>query len=430
MKPNSVRVYLCLLSLVLNFSSRAQETDYYSDHYRRFEDFVYKENIKSVVLEQSGLKLSEPILKLGTDESLALSFDDLDADNKYYAYTLIHCNADWTPSNLLQSDYLQGFSEDRITDYKASFNTIQPYTNYRLVIPGREVRPILSGNYLLMVYPEGEPEKPVITRRMMVVEPRTVIDGVVHRATTVQDRDSKQEVDFSVAYQGLQVANPFDEIKVVIKQNGRWDNAITGLKPLFLKDNLLEYSYDDENTFSAGNEFRNFDTRTLRILTQNVKEILKGNDGYTVLLFPSESRSFKRYAVESDINGRFLIRNQDGRDDDLEGEYVRVKVVLKHDLITDGNFYVFGSLSDWRCGPSNKMAYNYDEGTYEALLYLKQGYYDYVFAFLKDGSSGYDETLVEGSHYETVNEYTILVYHRQTGSRADKLVGVRKLVSR
>jgi hypothetical protein len=424
------KCFFTALIVFANLSASAQDADYYSDNYRRYEDFVYEDHIKSVVLEQSGLKLSEPILQLGTDEQLILSFDDLQADNKYYAYTLIHCNADWSPSNLLQSDYLQGFTEDRITDYKSSFNTIQSFTNYRLTLPGREVRPIISGNYLLKIYPEGEPEKPIITRRMMVVEPRCVIDAVVHRATTVQDRDTKQEIDFSISHQGLQVANPFDDIKVTLKQNGRWDNAITGLKPLFLKDQLLEYNYDDENTFNGGNEFRNFDTRTLRILTQNVKEILKGKDGHTVVLMPAESRSFKRYTVESDINGRFLIRNQDGRDDELEGEYVRVKIVLKHDIITDGNFYVFGSLSDWRCGPSNKMTYNYDEGTYEALLYLKQGYYDYVFAFLKDGASACDETLVEGSHFETVNEYTILVYYRQTGSRADKLVGVRKVVSR
>ncbi|MFM7054447.1 MAG: DUF5103 domain-containing protein [Bacteroidota bacterium] len=426
------RIGYCLIFLLLAkcLPAVAQESDYYTENYRRYEDFVYVENIKSVVFEQAGLRLSEPILQIGSDEMLLLKFDDLYADNKYYSYTLIHCNADWTPSNLLQSDYLQGFTEDRITDYKSSFNTIQSFTHYQLLIPGREVRPILSGNYLVKVYPEGEPDKPVITRRMMVVEPRTVIDAHVHQATTVQDRDSKQEVDFTISYQGLQVSNPFDDIKVVVKQNGRWDNAVTDLKPLFLKDNLLDYSYDGENSFNGGNEFRTFDTRTLRILTQNVKEILKGNDGFTIVLMPAESRSFKRYSVENDINGRFLIRNQDGRDDDLEGEYLRVKFTLKHDILTDGNYYVFGSLSDWRCGPANKMNYNYDEGSYEALLYLKQGYYDYVFGFLKDGAQFCDETIAEGSHYETVNEYTILVYHRATGTRADKLVGVKKVISR
>ncbi|MEY3342434.1 MAG: hypothetical protein RL090_118, partial [Bacteroidota bacterium] len=204
------RSVLVFLFCLMTGYAIGQDQDYYTDSYRRFEDYVYSPNIKSVSLEQEGLRLSEPILQLGTDEKLVLRFDDLEADNKYYSYTIIHCNADWTPSNILQSDYIGGFPEDRIADYKASFNTIQTYTNYRLVIPGREVRPIISGNYLLVVYPEGEPEKPTITRRFMVVEPRTIIDAQVHRATTVEFRDSRQEIDFSVTYQGIQVTNPFE----------------------------------------------------------------------------------------------------------------------------------------------------------------------------------------------------------------------------
>lgn len=415
------------LLFLTSFASNAQDgDDYFREGYLRYENYIYKENIHTVILEQENIRLSDPVIDLGKDERLLFSFDDLDGDYKNYSYTLIHCNHDWTPSNIFPNEYLQGFEEDRITDYRTSFNTIQPYTHYRLIIPGREVRPVLAGNYLLKVFIEGERETPVITRRLLVVNNRTVVEGNVHRATIVQDRESRQEVDFSVAYRGVQVSNPFDEIKVVIQQNGRWDNAIYGLKPLFLKDNLLEYEYDEENTFNGGNEYRTFDIRTLRIYTQYVQQILKGNDGFTVLLLPEISRSFSRYSVENDINGKFLIRNQDGRDDHLEGEYVKVKFRLKHDILANGNFYVFGGLSDWRLSNSNKMEYNYDEGQYEALLFLKQGYYDYHYVFLADGKTIADETVAEGNHFETRNEYTVLVYHRPTGSRVDHLIGYQK----
>ncbi len=405
-------------------------TDYYTSGYLKYENCIYKSNIKSVVLEQVNLRLSEPIIELGMNDRLILSFDDLDGDFKNYSYTLIHCDANWAPSNLLQNEYLSGFTEDRILDYRTSFNTIQNYTHYIQEIPGREAKPIVSGNYLVKVYIEGEPDFPVLTRRMMVIQSKTSIEATVQRATIVSNRDSRQEIDFSIFYKGIQISNPFEDVKVVLMQNGRWDNAITGLKPLFLRDNQLEYNYDEENTFDAGNEYRTFDLRTLRVQTQYVKDIVHGPDGYTVVLTPSISRSFDRYVFENDINGKFLIKNQDGRDNDLESEYVKVKFNLKHDILANGNFYVFGALSDWKTSPDNKMTYNYDEGAYEALLFLKQGYYDYQYVFLEDGSKVPDATVVEGNHYETGNEYTILVYYRQLGGRYDQLVGIKRIDTR
>jgi hypothetical protein len=410
--------------------SAQDSTDFFTSDFLRYEDHIYADNIKTVTLEQEGIRLSEPIIELGGSDRLLLSFDDLDGDFKNYNYTLIHCDYNWQPSNLNDNEYLAGFAQDRIENYRSSFNTLQPYTHYELLIPGRDVRPMLSGNYLLKVYTEDAPDKPVITRRLMIVQNRATIEATVQRATIVNDMNSRQEIDFSVFHKGLSLANPFEDIKVVLMQNGRWDNAITGLKPLFLKEEELDYSYDEENTFSAGNEYRTFDLRTLRIYTQFVKDIIKAESGYTVVVAPGISRSFDRYVTENDINGKFLIRNQDGRDDKLESEYVSVKFALKHEILTNGNFYVFGALSDWKLNASNKMVYNEDEGTYEALLYLKQGYYDYQYVFLQDGKRIADESIVEGSHFETENKYTILVYYRPVGGRYDQLVGFKKLTTR
>ncbi len=429
---NKILIWLLVISVIVMVRplSAQDTTDYYASGYLRYENFVYNKNIRTVVFEQANLRLSDPVIELNRPEKLILSFDDLEGDYKNYMYTLIHCDAAWNPSSLLQNEYLSGFTEDRIINYRTSFNTLQPYTHYEQEIPGREVLPILSGNYLVKVYIEGAPETPVLTRRMMVLHARATIEANVHRATIVNDMDRKQEVDFSIFHQGLQVVNPFEDIKVVIQQNSRWDNSIKGLRPLFLKDNELDYNYEEENTFNAGNEFRTFDTRTLRMQTQFVENILRTETGYTVVLTTDLSRSFGRYVTENDINGKFLVKTQDGRDNDLEGEYASVKFTLKHEILTNGNFYVFGALSDWKTTPENKMVYNDDEARYEALLFLKQGYYDYQYVFVPDGALIADETVVEGSHYETENEYNIFVYYRGTGTRYDALVAFKKLKSR
>jgi len=424
-------VFFCGITLINSMFAVAQDTlDYYAEGFLRYENFIYKSNIKTVVFEQENLKLSEPVIDLGRGERLLLSFDDLEGDFKNYSYTLIHCNANWVPSNLLENEYLNGFAEDRIVNYRSSFNTTQPYTRYWQEIPGREVQPIVSGNYLVKVFIEGEPNFPILTRRMLILQPKANIEADVHQATIVQDRYSKQEIDFSIFYQGIQVSNPFEDIKVVVMQNGRWDNAITGLKPLFLRDNELEYSYDEENTFNGGNEYRTFDLRTLRVQTQFVRDIVQGPDGYTIVLTTGRSRSFDRYSIENDINGKYLIKNQDGFDNELGSEYVKVKFSLKHDILANGNFYVFGALTDWRLTTESKMVYNYDEEVYETLLYLKQGYYDYQYVFLEDGAKLPDETIIEGNHYETTNEYTVLVYFRPLGGRYDQLIGLRRFESR
>ncbi|MBL0341909.1 MAG: DUF5103 domain-containing protein [Bacteroidetes bacterium] len=276
-KLNSIYSLFLFSGIIFSFSSFAQDTtDYYSSGYLRFENYIYKNTIKSVVLEQEFLRLSQPIIELGKGERLILSFDDLDGDFKNYSYTLIHCDANWVPSNLLQNEYLSGFTEDRILNYRTSFNTLQNYTHYIQEIPGREAKPFISGNYIVKVYVEGAPDFPVLTRRMMVIQPKAAIEGTVQQATIVNDRYSKQEIDFSVFYKGIQVTNPFEDIKVVLMQNGRWDNAVSGMKPLFLRDNELEYNYDEENTFNGGNEFRTFDLRTLRVQTQFVKTLFRG----------------------------------------------------------------------------------------------------------------------------------------------------------
>lgn len=425
---NTILIFLLGGLLFLNYTANAQDTtDYYASGYLRYEDYIYNKNIKTVVFEQRQVRLSDPVIEIGQQTSLVLSFDDLEGDYKNYMYTLIHCDVSWNPSSLLQNEYLSGFTEDRIINYHTSFNTLQAYTHYEQEIPGREVKPLLSGNYIVKVYIEGFPDVPVLTRRMMVLQSRVLIEALVHRATIVEDMNSKQEVDFSVIYRGIQVVNPFEDIKVVIQQNGRWDNAVTGLKPLFLKDNELEYNYEEENTFNGGNEYRTFDLRTLRMQTQYVEKIFQDTGGFNAVLATDLSRSFGRYSIQNDINGKYLVRTQDNRDNNLEGEYTYVKFTLKHDILANGNFYVFGALTGWRTAQENKMIYNYDEEIYVATLYLKQGYYDYQYVFLQDGNTVPDETVVEGNHFETANEYNIFVYYKSLGSRYDQLVGFKKL---
>ena len=409
----------------------AQDTaDYYGKNFLRYADFVYQKNIKTVQLVPSGFDFSSPIIRLNTDDKLRLSFDDLDGDVKDYSYTLVHCNADWTPSNLLYSQFVNGLPDDRITDYTFSFNTLQRFTHFRLQFPQNSLLPFISGNYLLKIFQDGDPNNLVLTKRFMIVDSKVVIDAAVHRATVIEDRNAKQKIDFSVFYENYKIDNPFGDAHVVLLQNDRWDNAISTLQPLFLRNNQLDYTYETGNDFNGGNEYRTFDTRSLRFLSERVAKIISDSARNDIFLHADESRSYAKYVTEYDLNGYFAVKTYDGKNDDTESDYAYVHFSFPYEFQrTDGNFYVFGMMTANQCLPESKMKYNSEKKSYEATLYLKQGYYNYIYVFLPDDTNVPDETVVEGNHYETENDYTILFYHRPTASRYDQLVGIKKINS-
>lgn len=246
------RILTIVVFALISFSATSQEDNFY------YENAVYNENIKTVLMYREGFNLSNPVIGLNEEVSLVFKFDDFSKETKDYYYTIIHCDANWNESFLIQEDYLNGFIENRMNDYENSFNTIFEYVNYRLFLPNEDVQLKLSGNYALVVYEDNDKEKIVISQRFYVVEALVELKGTVRRATLDAFKGENQEIDFTIYHDKLQIDNPREEVKVVIMQNNRWDNAIRDLKPLFIKDKALEYDYNRENVFKAGNEFRCF----------------------------------------------------------------------------------------------------------------------------------------------------------------------------
>ena len=413
-------------------SSAAKDSsanDYYGDNHIRYEDYVYKKSIRSVELRDPSFMLSQPILNLDSDEGLKLSFDDLSENLRTYAYTIIQCNADWQPSDLSTAEYIDGFQDNTISDYHYSFNSLQKYVHYNATFPNSSSRITKSGNYILKVYADGDPETIVITRRFVVYQSKIAIECRVLPASIIEDRNYKQELDFTIKKNGYAITNPYADLKIVITQNNRWDNAKTDLNPVYVKDDELIYDYDKENVFDGDNEFRNFDMKSIRYHSPRIYKIATDSMGIQVTLTADEKRTFKRYTSQSDMNGNYLIKMDEANNSEVEGDYCYVHFFLPCDAFSDGNLYVFGAYNSWKCNPENLMHYNPLRMGYECSLYLKQGYYNYEYAFLKDGMTIVDNTLIEGAHSETENDYTIYVYHRPQGTFYDQLIGVKRINS-
>ena len=418
--------YIFLLFFTLNTSFTqlfSQQTD------SILKNNIYNSNIHTVLLHPVNNPLSYPIIHLGTEEKLQISFDDFNEELKDYYYTIIHCNSDWTPSDLMQQEYINGFFENRIEDYEFSFNTQQQYTHYNLLFPEEYLKVSLSGNYIIKVY-NYQNNKVVLSKRFMVLEEKINISTHVKRATLIDEREYKQEIDFTINHSNIYFSNPYTDLKVIIKQNNREDNYIDDLKPLFIKKDQLIYNYESENTFEAGNEYRHFDIKSIRYQSERIKEITEDSNSINVSLFTDISRSFEGFISIPDINGNFIIEQQEAWNSEIEAEYVNVTFsLLENRKITYGDLYLLGRFTDWNIKEEYKLTFNKNSRKYECSSLLKQGYYNYIYALKDNFSNKTNLTFVEGSHYQTKNEYYIYVYYREIGKNYDQLIGYIKTSS-
>ncbi|HYV90794.1 MAG TPA: DUF5103 domain-containing protein [Chitinophagales bacterium] len=418
-----VEAFLILITEIL-FS----KFSFAQDQAETFTDKIFKPNIHTVQLYVEPLVLTDPVISLNGTAQLHLGFDDLEGQKKEYYFTVIQCNYDWSPSELSHFDYISGFNEQEIRDYQFSYNTNQTFTHYAALFPNADFRITKSGNYILKVYEDDNPDDVVLTRRFMVVNNLVEITSDIKQADDVRYDRTYQQVHFNILHHGMDISNSFSEINVLLMQNFRWDNAITNLQPQFVRPDQLDYTHTMKTSFPAGKEFRYFDTRTIRYNTDRVKEISEDKNTAVVTLFPDQSRGTAQSFSRKDINGKFIPGTQDYADEDVRADYVWVKFSLPVDYpFKNGKIFLLGKLTDWQLQDAYRLQYNAATKAYEATLYLKQGYYEYEYYFDSEEKDTDDDpsSLLEGNSYETENAYQILVYYRPFGSRYDQVIGYK-----
>ena len=383
-------------------------------------NFTEADFIKTIIFKPAASNTYAPIIKLG--ERINLSFDDLNANEEDYTYKIEHCNINWKPSNLSESEFIDGYAEDRIRNYENSFNTLQPYTNYTLTIPNENTKIKISGNYQISVL--NEDDEVVFKRHFVVYEPKVTVGVTVYKSRDISTINTKQSVEFNINNPNFRINNPDEEIIPVILQNNNWQTAISGLKPQFYRGTQLLYKYNKETSFWGGNEFLYFDSKDIRSSTLNIANVELGNELYNTYLYTNEERINMPYTLFPDVNGNFIVRSILGQNSNTDADYSWIYFSLKTTKKLEGKeIYISGDFNNWHLNETNKLNYNIETGLYEATLLLKQGFYNYQYLTkTKNGTlSNYD---IDGSHYQTENEYTVLVYYAKFGSRYTQVIGV------
>ncbi|HNK86011.1 MAG TPA: DUF5103 domain-containing protein [Flavobacteriales bacterium] len=406
--------------------------DYWSPQELVCEDRVYSPTIHTVQFFKKGFELAPPVIELGAQDPLVLRFDDLQPNPEQLTYSIVHCDAQWRPSDLMTNQYITGSPTDYVDPAEQSRMTLQPFIEYTLELPNEFMRPAVAGNYLLKVYRNNDPDDLVLTRRFLVFEQRLDVQASIQASRDVERRDIAQQLDLTIRHPGITIRDPFSDISVTVLQNMRWDDARTGFKPKFLRDNELVYDHPKEGLFLGGSEWRTYDLKNTRYVTNEIKVIAHSPDGLLeVFLLPDVKRNIRVYVQEPDLNGKLFVRNDQMDGDPLGADYTWVNFTLPLDApVASGGIYVYGGLTDFQCQKDFRMTWTPEEKAYTLRAKVKQGFVNYCYAYLPPDSDVPDLTTIEGSHFQTENDYLVLVYVKDYALHCDRLVGVRFVNSR
>jgi hypothetical protein len=390
-----------------------------------FRTQVFSPSIKTLQIGLSGEKMSMPVITFNGTETLTISFDEMSHESHAYSYRVLHCNADWSLSSINTNEYLSGFTTGNITDFSLSVNTTFLYTHYRFNLPNDDMSFKISGNYVVQIYEDNLVDKPIAQACFSVVEPRVGVSGKIRGNTDTELNSRLQQLDFDVALNGYTVRDPSAELKVVVRQNNRTDNQVSGLKPTYLSSSKLSYINNKDLIFEGGNEYHRFDISSIYAAGEGVSEIRYKQPYYNAFLYEDKVQTSRTYMQNPDVNGKYVVNIQNSEYDEVDADYMYVhfSLPLKQPFF-DGQIYIGGEFNHNLMNDVSRMKYDASAGMYHHSVLLKQGGYNYQYWFASKGDPKAKVEKIDGSYWQTRNEYTVYVYHRPWGDRYDKLVGV------
>ena len=410
---------ILLSFLVFSFFAVHAQTSYRTQ--------IFNPAIKTLQIGLVGQKFSLPVIELNGQDALQVSFDEMSHGAHAYSYKVIHCNADWTVSDLSTNQYLTGYSTVNITDVTKSLNTTFLYTHYAFQLPNSDMSFKLSGNYVVLVYEDTNVENPITQACFSIVESHVAITGNVRGNTDTELNGRFQQLDFEVGLNGYTVRDANQEIKVVVRQNNRVDNQVTDLQPTYLAGSKLSYINNKALIFEGGYEYHRFDISSVYAAGEGVAGIKFTKPYYDAFLYDNKIQTSHIFSSEMDVNGKFIVNLQNATiDDNIGADYMWVHFNLPtKQPFFDGQLFLGGEFNYNLLNNAVRMKYDGKTESYVQTVLLKQGGYNYQYWFLPKGEHKASAERVDGSFWQTCNEYTVYVYHRPWGERYDKLVGVK-----
>lgn len=381
-----------------------------------FEDYNYESNVGIITLNGG----PDYIFDLDDNLQISLEFDLLSSQFENLQAKWIRCNYEWEPSVLPEIQYFNGFNQFDSKSVDYSVNTRIPYSRYVFNVS----KPAISGNYILVVFRRNNPKDLIFGRRVLFYSHQVKPSIKIRQSQKVSDRRTHQQLDIELDYSGMDAPRPDLNFKVLVLQNKDLNRALTLPQPTSIKAGSSKLGWDyfqGEISFPGWNQFRWLDLRTVNFKGVGIASIKAEKNSIEVRQQTESDHGKESYkqAID-DNNGRFTQENLDPGEVFLGSDYVNVLFTLESD-VNLGDVYVMGRFNNWNKSNENRMRYNPEKGIYETKIQLKQGYFDYRYEVV---SSRFAPHYFEGTHFQTENEFDVLVYYRAPGQLVDQLVGL------
>lgn len=403
---------------------------------------IFNADFRTLTVGVEGEPLAPPVLTLGSSDRLVIGFDALREERDYLRYSILHCDADWHVSDVVDAEVFDGFNYADVEQYQFSRGTAVHYVHYTITLPNEAFEFRLSGNYLVQVYPEENPDDILLQARFMVSEGVAAVGGEVTSRTDREFNGALQQLSLSVDLNRYPVRDIYNDLKVIVSQNGRVDNVAQVEHPSRVAGSRAIYEHQPQLIFTGGNEYRRMETVQMTYPGMGVETVDYHNPYYHHILTPAEPRHSRNYLYDSTQHGRFFVREYNSSESDTEADYSVVHFTLRMLPVPDMDIYVDGDLTYRHFDDSSRMRYDTEAGAYHKAMLLKQGAYNYQFLAMPRRpdprnrpalNNGVDAQAltseVEGDFYQTVNEYFVAVYYRAPGERYDRLLGYTLLFS-
>ena len=410
---------------------KQNNNDYYviptqkEEKVEEIEDLFYKqeilsEDLKSLTFSTRSLILAEPCYNLGSGNPIDIKFDLLRNNPETIQYELIHCDRNWNKSYISSMDAIDGFDVNYIENQNISYGSVEQYINYGFQLPNENTNFLISGNFIIKIYVEGEKEYPLAIIKFFVSEQISNLKFKIDESSNVEESKYLQSYELECSYNPKNILDPFSNIYINIQQNHQIFDQQWVSGPSFIKENKLVFLPTDSQTFNGGNEFRFFDMSSFRIGSQKIDKIYFNDTSFQILLKEDEKRSYKQYLQYKEMNGRFFIRTYDNDQADFQSEYGWVQFRLPMRKLINDSIYIYGQISNWAIDDRFLMKYDSLSKSYFNKSILKQGYYNYI--YVVKNSEKISTRKIEGAHFETTNEYVVKIYYEDPLNLYDRIL--------